>query len=575
MTLGPYGFYWLALEPQRLEVPALMAETQAPLPTLKVRGTWENAFKDRYKAGLEERLPAFLQTRRWFGGKARRMQSTTILDAIRVAQPGRVAYLLLVLVEYTDSTLETYALPLTFATGERADTIRQQSPAAVWVGIQGPDKAQGLLYDAMWDEDFSLMLLDAIARRRTYAGAGGELTTSTTRRLRPMLRSAAGALKPSVSSTEQSNTCVFYGDTLVLKLFRRPEPGINPDLEIGRFLTEKRDFPHIPPVVGAIEYRQLHREPMTLAILQGFVPNQGDAWQYTLDVLGRYFEWAAAKASEVEAPPGRQKHLLDDAPPPLAKELIGFYLEQASLLGQRTAEMHLALASDTTDANFAPEPFSHFYQRSQYQGMRSLTTQAFQLLHSRLKDLPEVLQTDAQRVLEMEREVQRRFRAMRDQQFTTMRIRIHGDYHLGQVLYTGKDFVIIDFEGEPARSFSERRNKSSALRDVGSMLRSFHYASFAAAVNHSKSATLVNLAALEPWRRFWYEWVTASFTKGYLTAANDAVFLPKARQELRVLLDAYILDKAVYELGYELNNRPPWVGIPLRGILHIIDARET
>jgi len=164
----------------------------------------------------------------------------------------------------------------------------------VWVGIQTAGKAQGLLYDAMWDEDFAMMLLEAVAWRRTYAGADGELTTSTTRRLRPLRRSASGALKPAVSSTEQSNTCIFYGDKLVLKLFRRLEPGVNPELKVGRCLTEQRDFAHIPPVMGAIEYRQLQGEPLTIAILQGFVPNQGDAWQYTLDVLGRYFEGAAA-----------------------------------------------------------------------------------------------------------------------------------------------------------------------------------------------------------------------------------------------------------------------------------------
>jgi maltose alpha-D-glucosyltransferase/alpha-amylase len=377
---------------------------------------------------------------------------------------------------------------------------------------------------------------------------------------------------------EQSNTSIAYRNTFILKLFRRIAPGVNPDLEIGRFLTEQAAFAHTPAVAGALEYRQDHGEPTTVAILHSFVPNQGDAWQYTLDALDHYFERAFVQR-EVEQPPLPHTSLValsEEAPSPLAQETIGSYLAAVQLLGQRTAELHIALASDAVDPHFAPEPFSTLYQRSIYQTMRSLAAQSFPLLRQHLKGLPQTVRSEAQQVLDSEAEVLKRFQAILGRKITAMRIRCHGDYHLGQVLYTGKDFVIIDFEGEPARPLSERRIKRSPLRDVAGMLRSFHYAAYTAFFNQEAEGIYVSqpetLASLEAWARFWYLWVSAVFLKTYRESASRASFLPRTREELQVLLDAYLLEKVVYELGYELNNRPEWVRIPLQGILQLLGA---
>lgn len=551
---------------------------KAELPAHRVTGNWENVLQKRNLARVEGVLGDFLQTRRWFGGKARAIDKVKILDTMRIAQQSCVAHVLLAQVAYTDHALETYALPLTFAAGAQGDLLRQRFPEAVFMALQISGGENGILYDAMWDAGFCRVLLDAIRQRRQYSGSQGELTASTTRALRPLLRSAEGPLTPRVSRAEQSNTSVFYGDKLILKLFRRLEAGVNPDLEIGRFLTEKQCFPHIPPVAGALEYRRSRGEPITLGILQGYVANEGDAWQFTLDFLSRYFERAVAKAETGQTPATAQKSLpqmADQEPPPLAKEIIGFYLDRAALLGQRTAELHLALAADEQEPDFTPEAFTDFFQRAQFQGMHGQVGQVWQLLRNRLNALPEALQPEAEAVIEREPEVLQRFASMQNQKLAAMRIRTHGDYHLGQVLYTGKDFVIIDFEGEPARSLSERRNKMSALRDVAGMLRSFHYASFAAAFRLADEVLPVALDRLEPWRHFWYTWATASFLHRYLEVAADAVFIPKDADERHTLLDVYTLDKAVYELGYELNNRPQWVAIPLRGILQVLAPHEA
>jgi len=256
----------------------------------------------------------------------------------------------------------------------------------------------------------------------------------------------------------------------------------------------------------------------------------------------------------------------------LATDLIGPYLESARLLGERTADLHVVLASASDDPNFVPEPISPFYQRSLQQSMRRLTRQVFQLLRNRLLDVPQALQDKARQLLGLEGKILRRFQSIVGQKSTATRIRCHGDYHLGQVLCTGKDFVIIDFEGEPARPLSERRIKRCALRDVAGMLRSFHYAAYSALLNQEASGTVrpEDIAALEPWARFWYVWVSVVFLKAYLAGATQVPFLPREREELQVMLDALVLEKAIYELGYELNNRPDWVRIPLQGILDLV-----
>jgi maltose alpha-D-glucosyltransferase/alpha-amylase len=579
LSLGPHAFYWFALEPQRVEAPLAIAAPGSQVPTLAVRGSWENAFRGRGKAALEAVLPHYLKPRRWFGGKARSMRSVSIIEVIPIAQ-GRERpkfYVTLLRVDYFEGEAETYVLPLTFAKGGRADQVLSEFPQAAVVRLE-VEGEEGLLFDALWDEGFCGALLQAIARRRRFDGTAGELAAGSTKALRQLWDATEEPLTPSVLKAEQSNTSVIYGDRFILKLFRRLDEGVNPDLEIGRLLTEKTTLTHVPPLAGFIEYRRGRQEPLTLAILQGLVPKEGDAWQYTLDELERYFERVLTdrpEAEEVTVPARSLLDLAEEVPPRLAADLIGPYLESARLLGERTADLHVALASALDDPSFVPEPMSPFSQRSIYQSMRSLTGQVFQLLRQRMSEIPEELSDEAQQLLGLEETILQRFQSILGGKSTAMLIRCHGDYHLGQVLYTGKDFVIIDFEGEPARPLSERRIKRCALRDVAGMLRSFHYAVYATLFNHRVSVPVrpEDIAALEPWARFWYRWVSAAFLKAYLAEASQVPFLPQGRDELQVLLDAHLLEKAIYELGYELNNRPDWIGIPLQGILDLVGGQ--
>jgi maltose alpha-D-glucosyltransferase/alpha-amylase len=374
--------------------------------------------------------------------------------------------------------------------------------------------------------------------------------------------------EPRPMQAEQSNTSVVFGDRLVLKLYRRLGEGLNPDLEIGRFLTDRAGFEHIAPVAGGLELRTGRGPGTTLGILHRFVPNEGDAWSYTEDRIRGYLEAALARAAsnpDEEVPASSLFAVAEDGPSDLAAELMEDYLESARLLGRRTAEMHRALASDPEDPAFAPERVTPFYQRSLYQSLRAGANGVFQLLRARAS-LPHV-----DRVLRREGDVFDRFRAVLGTRVTGARIRIHGDFHLGQVLYTGRDFVIIDFEGEPARPVGERRIKRLPLVDVARMIRSFHYAPNAAAL----TGGLVEPGredALAPWVRLWYESAAGAYLREYLDGVDGAPFHARSPEEVRVLLEAFLLEKALYEVAYEANNRPDWLPIPIAGIDELLEV---
>jgi maltose alpha-D-glucosyltransferase/alpha-amylase len=311
------------------------------------------------------------------------------------------------------------------------------------------------------------------------------------------------------------------------------------------------------------------------AIAQQFVANQGDVFSYTLDAIADYFELVVAEPNPPEVGSLAAAALLaaaDEGPPDIAHRTVGSYLDLARLLGVRTGELHTVLASERRDPAFAPEPFSEHYQRSVYQSIHAMARQSMRLLGRRVDDLAAVAAEDARFLLENHELIDDRLRGLMGRKFGGMRIRVHGDFHAGQVLHTGRDLVIIDFEGEPARPLSERRLKRSALRDVAGMIRSFHYAAYGSLLHSNLGPNIRDEDAetLDPWIRAWYRWVSAAYLRGYREATAGADFLPTDEDEWAILLDAMLFHKAFYELGYELNNRPDWVGIPLRGIAQLL-----
>ena len=528
---------------------------------------------------LEESLIPYLRQRRWFRGNKRQIRSATFVETMSIPTDSTEACVAQIAVEYTEEEPER----ILRSAGVRLGRSSRSRPAHVArlilseLQVTGKDKVRsGVIYDAILDKAFGDSLLDLILRKKQLKGTKGDLRAIPAGACDP--RQLKGvSLDVTAMRPEQTNSSIVYGDRFILKVFRNLGDGVNPELEMSHFLTQKAGFVNTPPLAGEIEYKNRDRRKFAVAILQDFVPNEGDAWRHTQDALSQYFDRALThqSAAPIQAMPRKPfVDLLCDETLPPGGDLIGPYYESVKMLGRRTAELHLALASDTENPDFAPEPFSVLYQRSLYQSMRNHAGQIFLLLRKKLDILPPSVLDDAVKVVDRAPEILNRFRTVLSRKIVAKRTRIHGDYHLSQVLYTGKDYIIIDFEGDPTRPLSERRIKRSPIRDVAGMLRSFHYGAYTSLFGHRGSGMVrpEDIAALEPWARLWSIWIGSAFIKSYLEYAMPGGFLPTTRDELKILLSIYLFEKVLYELGYELENRPDWVRIPLIGILQLLEG---
>jgi maltose alpha-D-glucosyltransferase/alpha-amylase len=588
LTLGPHAFYWFGISATQPAggAPALSTaqptgDTTAPAappgrPLVRTTGDWRALVLGDERPALETALLAALPAQRWFAGKGAVLKAVTIVDAIPIEEAWLVIARV-ISVQAADAA--HYALPLAFLSGEQATAARHDRPAAVLAELEIAGRegvTTGVCVDACSEPEFGRSLLDTIGRRRRIAAASGHLVGTTTRSFSALRGDAATLPPPTLLGGEQSNSSLRFDDRLMLKVFRRVAEGTNPELEIGRYLTEEAGFPHIAPLAGALEFQRPRGEPVTVAVVQGFVPNEGDAWRYTVDHVEHYLEEVLLhKEPEgaASAPPPAVFDLIDQEPPPIVRELAGGYLEVARSLGLRVAALHLALGRPTENPDFAPEPLGLLYQRSRYQSLRNLVGQVFRMLRDRQRTLPAEIAADVERLLRSEARVLERCQRIVGRRLSGMRIRCHGDLHLGQILRTGNDFLITDFEGEPARSLTERRLKRSPLRDVAGMVRSFDYAAHAAleSLRARGVAARQDPARLERWTVLWSRWVGSAFLRAYRHDAEGSGLLPRTREERRTALAILLLEKCVYELGYELGSRPAWVGIPLRGILDLLD----
>ena len=568
MTLSPHGFLWLALETASRVVRPRRAATPA---SLVVRDSWERLVVGQDRAALEQILPEHLRTRPWFTERRRRILSTTIAETIRV--PDRVVPCLIALVrvEYSERQPDIYVLPLAWANGERASEIQREHTDRVLalVKVIGRDDAvEGVVYDAIGEPRCAGALLRVAVGHRHLKGTGGHvqaLRTPAFRSLRPSRATAAGV---QVVAEELSNSTLAYGDIAVLKLFRKVDAGSHPDFTIGDFLT-RRQFPHSPPVAGALEYRRPRSEPIVLAIMQRFIPNEGDVWQYTMRMLERYRREVRGEpepAGDLSA--GALLAAAEADLPPVAEERLAAYLSVARRIGLRTAELHGVLRTAAGHPQLAPEPFTPFYQRSAYQSLRGLTCSVIDELRAERPRLSACWRADADRVMSAQGPLLDHFRRIRERKITALRIACHGNYHLQQVLRTAGDFTIIDFEGEPPRPLFERRLKRSPLMDVASMVRSFHYAAGVAMRDDPETTS-----KCRAWLRFWRHWISVAFLRAYFSAVDRDV-LPRNRDDLQLLFQIQLFERTLYELGHELGHRPEWVGIPLADLKEMLDSLQ-
>lgn len=446
-------------------------------------------------------LVAYLQRSRWFGGKARSIQRIEIVETIDF---GNGACLALVRAHYPQNESELYQLPLLHT-----------APGAIEAGAAIAEGPGWVLVDALFSADFRAALWQRLTR------------------------SSAPAPASRVLSVEQSNSSLLYGERVFVKVFRRIESGVNPDAEILRFLTEERKFPHVPAFVGALEWPVAGGAPALLAIAISAVPNRGDAWAFTLAELRGFYARVTGESSR---------------DPVNAGAVAGPFVTRIAQLGTRTGELHVALGGATTNPDFAPEP---------------LTASDFTTLHDNVLNLWREVTATVPREYEsalaaLTPLVRQRAQELTTRSISAMKTRTHGDYHLGQVLETDGDFVIIDFEGEPARSLAERRRKQSPVRDVAGMLRSLHYAAHAARPDDS--------ASVQIWAEAWTRLAERTFLDAWREATRGASCRPAQEADLDFLLRAFLLEKAIYEVRYEMNNRPAWLHIPWSGLQRVLGA---
>jgi maltose alpha-D-glucosyltransferase/alpha-amylase len=598
LSLGPHAFFWFTLQFQTSTV--AIPKPQFQLSVVLANGHWQDIYtRPESKLSLERILLDYLRTCRWMGSKTRILQTVQILDAIPVdlstvdTSLGRRAHHIVVIkVGFTEGIPETYVLPLGFAETGGDLTIDQSIVENAIAQVQGKTQS-GILFDAIVDREFLTIPLAMIAQNCRFPGNAGEIVCTPTELFDQLCMEgmqpsqsivsssqAACGVDPHLLRRERTNTLVAYGERFLLKLFHQVDDCINSDLEIGLFLTQasiNQGLPlpdNIAPVAGYLEYHRKGAEPTTLGVLQKYIPETRDAWSYALDNLRDSYVAVLTKQIDIQdisLPLNILRAVSEEEIPDLAYEIMGGQLRAAALLGQRAAEMHLALASNSDNPSFAPEEFTSFYQRSIYQYMRNQAGQVLLLLKKQMKHLPEEVESLSKSLLTHRDMLMDRFKLVLEQPIQAMRIRCHGNFHLEEVLYTGKDVVIIDFEGEPTRSLSERRMKRSPLRDVAGMLQSFYYVSRVALRNEEESGMIrpENLPLMEQWAHFFYSWAAVAFLRQYLATAQGAAFLPK-EPELQILLDAFLLEKVVYELGYELNNRPDYVSIPLQRLLELL-----
>jgi maltose alpha-D-glucosyltransferase / alpha-amylase len=573
-TLSPHGFLWFELQEKpspvavRVAPPATVTEAEAAVPLLFAGPAWGSLLDSSVRRFLErDALVPFLKRQRWFGGKARTIRSVRFADWAPIRDGVHPAYFTTVDVDYDGGLPERYTLPLAIAeTAHTEGGAEHHPPGSVIARLTGARK--GVIIDALHDEDVARRLLAGIERGTEWKARLGRFEGQH----RGTLPLSDPAMRISGTSADQSNSAIVFGDKHIFKLFRRVEPGPHPEVEIGQYLTERARFTRVPPLEGVIRYRRGNDESIDIGVLHALVANQGNAWTYTIDALSRYYEYMATHLRAASPPDSSLTQpivrLVEEPIPESALNAIGAYSEVASLIGQRTAELHRALA-EASDPAFSPEAVTPDELRLSADEMKSQAERVLGFLTSRLGTLSDETARIANEVLARKAEVIARLAALGEARVEATRIRCHNDYHLGQLLIAEQDIYVLDFEGEPARPLSYRRIKRSPLRDVAGMLRSFSYAAWAGLSAHVATRP-ADEEGLVRWASIWETWVSVVFLGSYLQHAAGLSFMPSDPEQLLTLLDAFLVDKSMYELEYELNNRPDWLGVPLHGILRLL-----
>ena len=554
-TLSPYSYQWFQLQKVYAKT---NDKTELPLLTIN---DWNEGIKEgTFIEELENNvLPAYLPLNRWFTGKGRNIYEIHLVNLFSIPVNAVNTYFLLVEVRYENDLPETYHLPVTLIKENLAKTFIETSPQAIIGRVQWGENER-FLCDALYLPEFQKALITNMATGHSVSYNDSEVLFYANEEVKKHI-TAHPEIKSRVMPVEDTNTSIGYDNCFFLKMYRKVDRAVNPDVEITRFLTEQAKFAQVPPFLGGIEWKD-QKDVIVLGMMQTMVEYHGNGRTYMFERLDNLYDRVAARQ---HYPSYQLKESLvepvdfDQVPDDLKEFVGGTVAEGARLLGVRTGEMHKALASGTGLVDFKPEEFSLHYQRSLFAGLQSLVRAAFQNLERNLAILSAEARQPAEDILAKKEDVLNILKRIYTRKFDTTKIRSHGNYHLRKVLFTGKDIAILDFGGDPTRSYSERRLKRSPLRDVAGMIRSFHYAAYEGLLLKRKD----EMDKLLPFAELWTNYVSGYFVHAYLETVEGSPFIPQEKNDLKVMLQTYLLEKAIYSLNYELNNRQELVIIPL------------
>jgi maltose alpha-D-glucosyltransferase/alpha-amylase len=562
LTLGPHSFYWFSLSQLR-EAEQESAKPKRRTVSLAVRERWEELLEGPDQPRLEAALKAFLQR----SSDKRVPRAVRLQNLLRVPSEGRFYALALLDLEFNEGDPETRLLPLAFSGSIAEEGEGNHRIIAVLTG-----GAAGALYDASDDVAFNQALVEFIAGRRRVAGShGGELIGWRSANFADARGDEQTPLTVTAVGSTHDNQWHLLSQRLALKLYRRVDIGLHPEVEIGNLLGSPSQFGSAAPLVGGLEFSRRRAEPLTLAALFQYVPHETDGWQYALDALSDFFDRVAT------LPP--PQHQAEGAPTVNSEEVCGPFLVMMGRLGQRLGELHVALATRSDTPAFAPEGFTPQYQRSLYQSLRNAARDALHELVERRQAIPAEAQPLVDEAISKEHELLEIFRNFISQRFHAQRIRCHSDCHLAHTLFTGTDFVFIDFEGPPEHSIDERRLKRSSFRDVAAMLCSLQSAAISTLLGLSSrrgrpqgSIREEDRERLSLWAQVWYRWSSSALLQSYYAATAEMTFIPTNESERDTLLNAFLLNRWLEELERDLKYRTPWAIVPLRGLLRAIAA---
>ena len=535
------------------------------LAKLKVEN-WEHfvdsaEFKQRF---LQDILPGYMKTCRWFGSKSSKVRSHIAEVIIPIKSGDKTYFVLIIEVVYEAAYTENYLLIIGETTS--IDSISEKAQIAEIENTNG----SSYLIDALYDHEFRKVLFNYILQDCKVEQDDGFLGFEKGKILVDLNTSDSSASR--LLNAEQSNTTIVYNDAYYLKIYRKLFRDPNPDYELTHFLSEKTTFKNSPPFAGAITWHRTNSYEVTLALMQGKIENKGDAWTYMLGEVQKFYEYVTenqidiAKLDNVE--------LYKPIKPSDLSELMANCIGENTIKGVqklalRTAEMHISLFKDKYTRKFVPKAFNTDYKAWLLNRLIYQFDRRYHLIDENIDKLSGESLEYAKEFLELKHIIKDKILNFHSSQLYSMRIRIHGDYHLGQVIMDDDDFYILDFEGEPESTIRDRKVKQPPIKDVAGLFRSYHYAVYATIFNTDFKISLSQKEQFEAGEKY-YAALCGLFLDTYLQTAFDQGLDIGYHKEIDFLLRYHILEKGIYELGYEMNSRPDWLIIPLKGVLQII-----